>query len=185
MNSLLKRLIRIAVPLAALTLTAACSHDNDIALSPPYDAGKNLGRVTALWRRTDDERGFAGGERLAEPEVRFQYQLNANNRSGDKIFVRLGSFRLVDSNGLAVGEDAAKVECTLPDGKLEGILRGEVWLPKTAAERVKDFRISSFAVPLDDTKKLREWELRGRPGATAAVDAELSRYAAAPTCIAR
>ena len=49
----------------------------------------------------------------------------------------------------------------------------------------KDFRASVFAVPLDKTKKLREWQLQGRPEAAATVDAEIRRYAAAPACSPR
>lgn len=165
-------------------LLAACSHDNGHPLSPPFDDRTVLGSVSAVWTETSDQRGFAEGDRLQQPQVRLQYRVDVRNRTNQKVFIRLGNFQLVDAQGLPLGADQASIECDLPDGQLNGVLRGDVWLPIDARRKVSGFRIASLAIPLDDKgrDKYRAWQLQGRPDAGAEIDKEIARLAAAPTC---
>ena len=61
-------------------------------------------------------------------------------------------------------------------------MSGDLWLGREASTRIKDFRVADHAVPLSDPGRAlyREWQLQGRPGAAAEIDAEIARYAAAP-----
>ena len=76
------------------------------------------------------------------------------------------------------------MECTLDAGTTEGVLVGDVWLAKAAAERPTAFQVDHFAVPLsnDGRKAYHDWLLKGRPGEDTVVDAEIARLAAAPPC---
>lgn len=177
------------VVLGALGIAlAACARDTTTEpLVAPFNERTILGEVSAVWSNTSEERGFAGGTRLQEPEIRFQYRVDVRNRLGDKLFVRPGDFQLVDEHGLALGSDGASVECSLGSGATQAILTGDVWVRKRAVSKVRTFRIARFAVPLNERGRglYREWLLQGRPGAAAAIDAEIARYAAAPPCPAR
>jgi hypothetical protein len=181
-------MLRPAVIALTVLLLAACSHDKEgVELVAPFDGGGSLGRVTAVWSKSGKDRAFAGGVRLKESEVRFQYRVDVRSRYRDKLFVEVGNFQLVDANGLALGSDTTTTSCILPDGTLQGILSGEVWLPRRLGERVKAFRVAHLAVPLGDRerKQYREWLLRGRPDGGGEVDAKIATYAAAPPCTAR
>jgi hypothetical protein len=180
------RAVAVSVSLAALL--AACSRDQGtVSLVPPYDDGDKLGTVHATWDNTGEERGFAAGTRLKEPEVRFRYRLDVRNRSDDKLFLRLENPEFVDDNGLAVGQAPAKVECTLQTGESKDVLTGELWVPKSAAPSVRSLRVSRFAVALGERplRRYREWLLRGRPNEAAQIDAEIAIQAAVPACVGR
>jgi hypothetical protein len=172
------------VAVAALATFAACHRTPDgLPLTAPDDATR-LGTVSATWQATADERGFAKGARLAEPELRFRYRVDAHNGVGDKLFVRLDRFELVDEKGMTVAAAEESVECTLGAGTSEGALAGDVWVRKRDADRVRDFRIRRFAAALDDDgrKAYRAWLLKGRPGEDTAVDQEIAKQAAAKPC---
>lgn len=166
-------------------LLVSCSHDDTIKLAAPFNDRTVVGDVSAVWSNTGEERGFAAGDRLAEPDVRFSYRVDVHNRLGDKLFVRLGEFQLVGENGLPLATDPVRVECALADGATRGVLAGDIWVAKHATGMVKAFRVSHFAVPLSDRGRAlyREWQLQGRPGAAAEIDAEIARYAAMPPCL--
>ena len=176
---------RLVAAVALGGLLASCSHDDTIKLAAPFNENTIVGEVSAVWNNTAEERGFAGGDRLKEPEVRFRYRLDVRNKLGDKLFVRLGGFELVGENALPLGSDQASVQCVLGTGATPAILEGDAWIPKRIAGSVKAFQVSHLAVPLSDRGRAlyREWLLQGRPGAAAEVDAEIGRYAAAPACV--
>lgn len=176
-----RRWIILTVALALV----ACSSDGDaVKLVAPFNERTVLGEVTAVWKSTGEERGFAAGARLKEPQARLRYRADVRNRLGDKLFIRLGTFQLVDDAGLEIGSDSASVECTLATGASQAVLAGDVWVPKQAVGKVRGFHLEHFAVPLNDRGRAlyREWLLQGRPADTAAIDAEIARYAAAPPC---
>jgi len=168
----------------ALVGLVACQRDPEgLPLTAPGDAGR-LGTVSATWQATPDERGFAKGSRLAEPEIRFRYRVDVHNADDEKLFVRLDDFDLVDQQGMTVATAEERVECTLGAGTAEGALTGEVWVPKRDVDRVHDFRVRRFAAALDEDgrKAYRAWLLQGRPGEDAAVDREIASQAAAKPC---
>jgi len=171
---------------AVLLLAAAgCNRDEGkVILKPPFDAKAKVGEVTASWQPAGEERAFAEGRKLAAPQVRMQYQVNVRNRLSEKMFVRLSEFRLTDEDGVELGKDAARVDCVLRVGDSTGVLRGEVWVAKDAADDVSEFAINHFVVPLSEVGQghYREWVLQGRKGDEASVDAEIVSYAAAPAC---
>jgi hypothetical protein len=172
-----------------LALAAGCSRGDEVGipLTAPFDRQRVVGSVTAEWKATDEERAFADGRRLEEPEVRVRYRVDVRNDLEDKVFVRLDAFTLVDTDGLTLGADRAEVACTLGTGAIEGVLAGDVWLPKRALERVQTFRVGHLAVPLSERGRslYREWRMAGQSGAEAAVDAEITGYGAAPACTPR
>ena len=173
--------------LLAMVLVAGCSRDrNAVMLTAPFNDSTKIGQLTAVWEDAGDERAFAGGTRLAEPEVRFRFRVDAQNRLGDRLFVRLGNFQLVDATGLGLAAADASIACALSAGTTEGVLSGDVWVPKRTAKNVAGFRISHFAVPLSDRGRslYREWLLQGRAQDAAQIDSEIGRYAAAPPCLA-
>lgn len=174
--------------LLPVALLLACSGDpNRVVLTAPFDAYAKLAEITGVWTNTGEERAFAEATRLKESEVRFQYRLNARNRMQDRLYVRLGGVQLVGGDGFPLGQDTAGIECTLDAGTTEGVLTGSVWLPKSKAKKVRGFRVSHFAVPLNERGRAlyREWLLKHRPDQRAAIDAEITAYAAAPPCAAR
>ncbi|HUI26522.1 MAG TPA: hypothetical protein VL403_10600 [Candidatus Kryptonia bacterium] len=173
---------------AAFVLLAGCARENNsVRLVAPFDEHAGLGEVVAAWRNTGEERAFAGGTRLKQAEVRFQYRADVRNNAGDRLFVRLADFQLVGSDGLALASDFAAVGCTLNAGVTEAVLAGEVWLPQSQADAVRGFHVAHLAVPLGQRglARYREWLLQSRPGHTAGIDIELAQYAAAPPCAQR
>jgi hypothetical protein len=168
-----------------LLAVAGCNRDEGkVILKPPFDAKAKVGEVTATWQATGEERAFAEGRKLPAPQVRLQYQVNVQNRLSEKMFVRLSDFRLTDKSGVELGKDAARADCVLRVGDSNGVLRGEVWVSKDAADDVSEFAINHFVVPLSEIGlgHYREWVLQGRKGDEASVDAEIVSYAAAPAC---
>jgi hypothetical protein len=164
---------------------AGCNRDEGkVILKPPFDAKAKVGEVTASWEPTGEERAFADGRKLAAPQVRLQYQVNVQNRLAEKMFVRLSEVRLTDKDGVALGQDAARVDCVLRVGDSAGVLRGEVWVAKDKADEVSGFAITHLVVPLSEIGQghYREWMLQGRKSDEASVDAEIAGYAAAPAC---
>lgn len=167
---------------------AGCRHGGQtVPLTAPFDERVVVGEVSAVWNSTGEERAFADAVRLKEPQIRFHYRADVRNRSGQKLFVRLGQFDLVDDKMLALGQDAASVDCTLSAGSVEGVLAGDIWVTKGHADKVRGFGLNHFAVPLDDRNRAhyRAFRLQGRPAETADIDAEIARYAAAPPCVSR
>ena len=166
---------------------AGCTRDGEPhALTAPFDRARIVGRTAATWRVTEDERAFAGATRLDEPEVRVSYRIDAESDLQDKVYLKLEAFTLVDTDGLALGADETLAECTLAPGTTEAVLSGDVWMPREAAGRIADYRVAQHAVPLSERGQAlyREWQLQGRPGAAAEIDAEVARYAAADPCTA-
>lgn len=178
--------------LSALTLLAvgplclcSCSRDGGgVALTAPFNDETKIGVVTAVWQGTGEERSFAGGGRLKEPEVRFQYRVDVNSRMDHSMFVRLGGFQLLSKAGLALGADETSVECTVGSSGAKGVLSGSVWIAKSATDRVDGFTLRHFALPLNDRGRAlyREFLLERRPGEAQAIDAEIAGYAAARGC---
>jgi len=112
-------------------MLAGCSHDAEtVALVAPFNSETRLGEVSAVWENTGGEREFAEAVRLKQTEVRLQYRASVRNRLHDALFVRLSDFKLVDDHGLEVGTDATSAECTVGAGATEGVLAGEVWVPR-------------------------------------------------------
>lgn len=178
-----QRIVTLAASGMLIVLAACRRTPEGLPLLAPGDDTR-LGTVSATWQATEDERGFANAVRLDEPEVRFRYRVDAHNGVGDKLFVRLDRFELVDAAGLMVAAADGTVECTLGSGMTEGALAGDVWVRKRDTGRVKDFRIRRFAAALDEDGRAhyRTWLLQGRPGEEAAIDQEITRQASAPPC---
>jgi hypothetical protein len=177
--------LRLSLFIVLLLPLAACSRDSGgVVLTAPFNDATEIGRVTAKWENTGEERAFADASRLKEPEVRFQYGVDVTNDMDHTMFVRLGGFQLLSKEGLELGRDDAKVECTLGTRGAQGVLSGSVWIPKGSADRVASFQIGHFAVPLNDRGRAlyRESLLATRPGEAQAIDAEIAAYAAAKGC---
>ena len=171
----------------ALLTLVGCSRDpHTLPLATPWDARSTLGEVHAAWNSSGEERAFANAMRLKEPQVQFRYRVDVNNRSGDKLFVRLANFQLAGGQGLEVAADTARIECTLAAGETPGVLAGELWVPRSQVDKIDGFRISALAVPLSDRgrARYRDWLKEGRTEKGADVEAELAQYAAAPACAA-
>ncbi len=170
-----------------LGLLCGCKRgEPGIPLTAPFDNEAVVGRVTATWSRSDEQRSFAEGVRLAEPEVRYRYRVTASNQLADKLFVRLGDFTLVGRSGLRAGSDSRGVECVLAAGQAEPVLQGDVWVSAKATGDIRGFDAAHLAVPLSDVGRgmYRSWLLQGRPDQGPQVDAEIATYAAAPACSA-
>jgi hypothetical protein len=177
-----RAVILITIPL--LLVSSGCSDKNKVILTPPFDGHAKIGEVTASWQTTGEERAFAEGRKLETPEVRFQYRIDVRNRLEDKMFVRLSEFRLMNAGGGELAKDVRRVDCILSVGDSSGVIRGEVWVAKDAADDISGFGITHFSVPLGEIGRghYREWALQGRTGDAATVDAEIAGYAAAPAC---
>jgi hypothetical protein len=170
-----------------LLLGASCSRDSKaVLLTAPFNDETEVGEVTATWKATGKDRAFADATRLEEPEVELQYRVDLRNDLKEPAFVRLAGFQLLSRDGLAVGRDDRKVECSLAPGKTQGVLAGSVWVAKRNADQVEAFTIERFSVPLSERARALygEWLLQSRPGQEKAIEAELGGYAAAPPCTA-
>ncbi len=171
--------------LAAVSL--ACSRDRStVVVTAPFNDSTKIGELTAVWNDSGEERAFANAQRLDTPEVRFRFRVDARNRLDDGMFVRLGNFQLVDRSGLTIAASDQRAECILNAGTTEGVLSGEVWVPKTAVNDVAGFRVAQFGVPLSERGRslYREWLLQERAHEPAQADAEIAGYLAAPACVA-
>lgn len=171
--------------LAGPLLFGGCRGDsNGVYVSAPFNEKTELAELSAVWRNTGEERTFADASRLDEPQVRFQYKVDARNRLEDQLYLRLGGFELVDEDGLSIGNAGEEVKCVLGAGKTEALLEGSVWVAKRSTGQVAGFRLDRFGVPLSDRGRAmyREWLLQSRPEEGGAIDAELARYASAPPC---
>jgi hypothetical protein len=164
---------------------AACNRDGTkVLLTPPFNDNTKVAEVAAHWDDSGEERSFAGGRKLEEPQTRVRYRVDARNRLEDKLFVRLSEFRLVGDGGAELGKDEAAIECVLSVGDSSGVLSGDVWMTKRAAQLITGFGITHYAVPLSERAQglYREWALQGRKADAATVDAEIQKYANAPPC---
>lgn len=171
--------------LVAVILLAGCARtETALPLAAAHDRGARLGTVTIRWEVAGDERAFAGGVRLAVPEVRVRYRVEARNTSGDKIFVRLSDVRLVTSAGTTIATDAAHRACVLAPGAAAAVLLGEIWVPRDRLDAIRQAELSRLAAPLGGRalRAYREWLLQGRPGAAEAVEREIADQAGAPPC---
>jgi hypothetical protein len=179
-----RRLALVGVALIAAAVPGCSRSGHTASLAAPYDDDESLGEITAVWDNTGEERGFDGGARLKQPEVRFRYRLDARNRSGDKLFLRLADMQLVDRGGLTLGKHVVQIECTLNAGDTDGVLSGDVWVPKSAVDDIDGFRVTRLAIPLGahSLQRYRDWLLQGRPNDAAQVDAEVAKHAGAPAC---
>jgi hypothetical protein len=175
---------RALVVLVLASLLGCWRDSGGVALSAPFNDDTEIGRVTAVWENTGEERAFADATRLNEPEVRFQYRVDVKSDMDGAMFVRLGSFQLLSKDGLALGRDDSKVECVVGARGAPGALSGSVWVGKGSADRVASFQIGHFAVPLNDRGRAlyRESQLVTRPGEAQAIDAEIAGYAGAKGC---
>jgi hypothetical protein len=179
------RFLPIWPPVLLAVVFASCSRDgNRVILTPPFNDRTAIGEATARWENAGEERFFAGDRKLDEPQVRLRYRVDATNRLEDKLFVRLGDFRLVGKAGGEIARDGTRVECILGNGQTRGVLSGDVWVTAHAAGDIHGFGITHFAVPLSNRGRAlyREWVLQGRKMDAAAVDAEIAAYAVAPDC---
>jgi hypothetical protein len=166
-------------------MLAACSHgDEGVELTAPFNAETEVADVTAIWTNTGQERTPPAENALKAPEVRFRYRVDVRNRLKGRLFVHLANFRLMDGRGEEISRDTQSAECTVGPGTTEGVLDGALWVPKAAFGEAKEFRVDHFSVPLSVRGRAlyRQYLLERRPGETAAIDAELARYAAAPPC---
>jgi len=184
-RSPLLRWRRLIPVLALLPVLAACSRgDEGIELKAPFNAETEVADVTAIWTNTGQERTRAGETPLKEPEVLIRYRVDVRNRLKGRLFVHLANFRLMDEQGMEIASDTQSAECSIGAGSTEGVLDGSVWIPKSAIDKAKEFRIDHFSVPLSVRGRAlyRQYLLERRPTEAAAIDAELARYAAAPPC---
>jgi hypothetical protein len=172
------------VAVLLLPLVGCARHSEGVPLTAPFNDETEIGAVTAVWQSSGEGRAFAAGVRLKEPEVRFQYRVDVKNRMEHPMFVRLGGFQLLSSDGLALGADEARVACTVGSPGVQGVLSGSVWIAKHATDRIGGFTIRHFAVPLNERGRAlyREFLLTTRPAEARAIDAEIAAYAAAPGC---
>ena len=98
-----------AALVAALLTTLGCTHEADRhEMTAPFDSARIMGRTSATWTVTDEQRAFADATRLDEPEIRVRYRLDVESDLQDKVFVRLKEFTFVDEDGLALGSAAAR-----------------------------------------------------------------------------
>jgi hypothetical protein len=173
---------------ALVALAFGCWRDsNGVVLSAPFNDATEIGRVTAVWKNTGEQRSFAGGTRLKAAEVRFQYRVDVKNELDEPLYVRLGAFELVGEDGLSLGRDETVRRCAVAASAEEAVLEGSVWVAQSAAKQVESFRLRRFAVPLSERGRAlyREWLLQRRPGQQARIDATLAAHARAPGCTAR
>lgn len=172
-------------PLVLLAIGVACGRNGTkVMLSPPFNERTKIGEVTARWEITSEQREFAEGRKLDEPQVRVRYRVDVRNDLGDKMFLRLGEFRVMSETGRELARAGDRIECILAVGDSKGVLAGDLWVTKRASSAVHGFRISHFSLPLSERGRAlyREWALQGRKADGAAVDAEIAAYARAAAC---
>lgn len=162
-------------------VVAGCTRtERTIELKPAFSDDTIVGALTVRWMQTGADRpsGATGA-----PEREVQYEIDALNRLADPVFVRITDVQLVGQGG-AIGTGQAPIACALEPGPTAKVVRGSVWVPATQASGVRDARLKYVALPLSERGRAfqREFLLRQRPGAAAAIDAELDTYAGAPTC---
>lgn len=138
-----------------------------------------VGELSATWGDTGEERAGAGPNSL---ERKLIFRVDAVNRLSDPLYLRLRDFRLISREG-ALGAPAA-IGCTLAPGATPGVLAGAIWVPARDAQGIRGFEVGRFAVPLSQRGRAfyREFLLRQRPEAAAAIDGELAAYVAAAPC---
>jgi hypothetical protein len=176
---------KLSVVAMVVLASAACSREaNKVVLTPPFDEQAKIGEITAQWEATAEERAFADGRKLDEVQVRVHYRVDALNRLQDKLFVRLGDFRLLNESGIELGKDTGRIECALSAGQSNGVLSGDVWLSSRAVKNVGGFGITHLAVPLSERGRAlyREWALKERAAEASTVDVDIQRFAAAGSC---
>jgi len=164
-----------------LVLAAAgCTRSHGtVELMAPFSDDTVVGELTAAWHDAGEWRLANGPD---TPQRKVVFRIDAVNRLSDRLYLRLRDFRLL-AGGEAI-DSAATAECTLAPGTTEGVVAGTLWVPAGLAQRIGGFQIDRFAVPLSERGRAfyREFLLLQRPGAAAAIDAELAAYAAAPPC---
>jgi hypothetical protein len=160
--------------LLVLVVFAGCRRgETGIALIAAFSTDSRVGRLTATWSKTP---AAGSGERAEE---RIDYRVDVRNQLAEPLFVRLRDLRLLDGSAV-VGRAAEQVACVAPPGETAGVLRGTVLTAGTP----DGFEVEHFAVPLSERGRsfYREFLLRQRPAAAAAIDAEIAAFAAAPRC---
>jgi len=174
----------LLVAVCSLPLSGCWRDADGVYVAAPFNERTKLAQVEAVWRNTGEERAFADATRLDEPQVRFQYQVDVENRLEDRLYLHLGKLELLDDERLSLGTASEEVTCVLDTGKTESLLEGNVWVAKRSAKKVSGFRLERFGVPLSERGRAmyREWLLQSRPGEERAIDAELTEYANAPPC---
>jgi hypothetical protein len=177
--------MRLVLLLMVMVACAACSRDGSkVLLTPPFNDNTKVGEVTARWDDSGEERSFADGRKLEEPETRLRYRVDVRNRLEDKLFVRLSDFRLVAEGGAELGKSAGQIECVLSVGESTGVLSGDVWMTKRAVRSITGFGVTHYSLPLSERGQAlyREWALQGRKGDAPTIDAEIQKYSSAPPC---
>lgn len=156
-----------ALALAVLVLVAGCRRrEEGVFVTAPFNEHTRLARIDVAWEISGDTLGF---------------DVRAENRLSDRLYLRLGGLRLLDERGEVVGSSQEFRGCILAAGATDSVLRGV--LPRPAAD-VEGFEIERFGVPLSDRGRAiyREFLLQSGSGAPAEVDAEIAGYAGAPPC---
>lgn len=161
-------------------LCAGCAHSGgSLELLAPFSDDSVVGEITATWSAGGATRDVGSPVRT---ERQVEFRVEALNLLSDRLYVALHHFRLMTADG-ATAESAASVECTLAAGERTAVLTGSLWIGGSAAA-IREFRVDHLAVPLSERGRAfyREFLLRQRPDAMAAIDAELAADAAAASC---
>lgn len=162
-----------------LVVGGGCSRsDQTVELKPAFSDDTVVGHLRPSWSATGRER-VADGERQHELVVR----VDAVNQLAEPLYLRLTSLRLVGPDG-PIQADQTRAECALPPGTTDGVVQASMWVPNL--DGIRGAEVDYFSVPLSERGRAfyREFLLRQRPGDTAAIDAEIAGYAAAPACAA-
>jgi hypothetical protein len=166
--------------LLSLLIAAGCTRSAaTLELIAAFSDDTAVGELNATWRDTGEERpGSAPNTR----ERKVIFRVDAVNRLSDPLYLGLRDLRLLGPAGALAVPGA--VACALAPGTTPGLLSGAVWVPARDAPGIHGFEISRFAVPLSERGRAfyREFLLRQRPGAAAAIDEEMAAYAAAAPC---
>ena len=141
-----------------------------------------VGEIDARWTDSGDRRDVATGA----AEHKLTFRVDVVNRLADPLYLRLRHFRLLLADGPRE-DSTAEVECALAPGTTPAVLSGAIWVTGEAAAAVRGFQVDALAVPLSERGRAfyREFLLGQRPGAAAAIDAELAAEAAAAPCRSR
>jgi hypothetical protein len=137
-----------------------------------------VGDLSATW--TD----APAADRSAQPDRPVHVRVQASNRLGDRLYVELREFRLVTADGNAVALGSAA--CTLAPEASGVMLERDVWIPGSASNSIRGFRVDPLAVPLSARGRAfyREFLLAQRPGTADEIDSLLAGYTASAPCAA-
>jgi len=172
---------RCAWLVATLLACAGCTRSSgSVELLAAFSDDSVVGQLTARWDESGEERAGATPDGR---DCKMTFHVDALNRLSDRLYLRLRDFRLIGRDGTH-GAGEAGVECALAPGTTDRVLAGVSWVPCNEAGAIRGFRVDHFAVPLSERGQsfYREFLRRQRPTDSAAIDAEIAAFAAAPTC---